>query len=97
MPYRDRLKTWPKIGSTDIKGLRDFVDLLKQCESAKHSFSALKVLDDETENSEIIRRLPPWLARQWTRRVAQQREATGEFPDFHEFVEFLSQEDRIRS
>ena len=42
-----------------------------------------------------MKKLPPWLCRQWRRKVSAHREATGDFPPFGEFVEFLAQEDKI--
>ena len=89
--FRDRLKSWVRVGETDAAGLRNFVDFLTQCESAKNSLHALKILDDEFENAEMCKKLPAWLSRKWTRRVAAHREATGEYPPFKEFVEFITQ------
>ena len=92
---KERLKTWPKFGGTDSVGLRNFVDFLRQCETAKRDVQALKCLDEESENLELMRKLPSWLCRQWRRKVSAHREATGEFPPFGDFVEFLAQEDKI--
>ena len=93
--FKDRLKSWPRIAGTDIMGLRSFVDYLKQCETVKESYQGLRTLDDESENAEMIKKLPLWLSRQWTRKVAVLRRATGEYPSFSDFVEFLSEEDSI--
>ena len=78
-----------------MAGLRKYVDYLKQCNTAKRSFNSLRILDDESENAEMARKLPVWLSRQWSRRAAAYREATGEVPAFSEFVGFLSQEERL--
>ena len=91
--FKDRLRAWTKIGGTDMDGLRVFVDFLKQCETAKRSYRALRTLDDESENAEICKKLPVWLTRKWTNKVSGHREATGEFPPFCEFVEFLTGEE----
>ena len=91
--FRDRLRAWPKVGATDISGLRDFVDFLRQCQIAQRKFEVLKSFNDEHENSEMVRKLPAWLSRQWARKVAAQRESIGKYPTFEEFVDFLSQED----
>ena len=40
--FKDRLKLWPKVGETDILGLRNLVDYLKQCVAAKRSYQTLK-------------------------------------------------------
>ena len=93
--FRDRLRTWPKINTSDIRGFRNYVDFLKQCGTAKRSFSSLRVLDDEAENIDMCKKLPAWLARQWARKVSAHRDATGDYPSFLHFVDFLSQEDRI--
>ena len=93
--FKNRLKTWPKLSGTDSTSLRSFVDFLRQCHAIKHSLPALRSLDDEAENAELVKKLPPWLARKWTRRVSTQRRATGEFPTFDEFVSFLEEEDLI--
>ena len=93
--YKDRLRKWPRLGGMDASGLRKFVDFLEQCRTAKLSYPALRVLDDEAENTELTKKLPAWLSRQWSRKVVALREATGEFPDFDQFVEFVQQEDRI--
>ena len=93
--FRDRLKAWSRVGGLDAMGLRKFVDFLKQCRTAKRSIPALRSLDDESENAEMLKKLPVWLSRQWLRRVSGQREATGEFPSFEVFVEFLMQEEKI--
>ena len=93
--FQDRLKTWPKIGSTDVAGLRNFIDFLHQCRTAKRSFSALKILDDESENTALTKKLPVWIARQWARKVSAYRESTGEYPPFSDFVDFLVQEDTV--
>ena len=93
--FRDRLRSWPKITGTDVTSLRNFVDFLRQCRTAQRNYQSLSVLNDEIVNADMMKKLPPWLARQWMRRVAGHREATGEFPPFSEFVEFLEQEDKI--
>ena len=76
-------------------GLRNFVDFLRQCSTAKRNIQALKCLNDESENIELMKKLPPWLNRQWRRKVSAHCEATGEFPAFEEFIDFLAQEDKI--
>ena len=71
------------------------MDFLRQCRTAQRNYQSLSVLNDEIVNADMMKKLPPWLARQWMRRVAGHREATGDFPPFSEFVEFLAQEDKI--
>ena len=95
--FRQKLRTWPKIGPTDTQGLRKFVDFLRQCLAAITSSNlyTLEVLNDEAENVEMIKRLPQWLSRGWARRVTAHRIATGAFPPFKDFVSFLTDEDDI--
>ena len=93
--FRQKLKTWPRIGSTDSSGLREFVDFLRQCEAAMTNFTALSMLNDEYENTEISKKLPSWLSRKWIGKVATYREVEKGFPSFSSFVEFLSHEDRV--
>ena len=52
-------------------------------------------MDDEPENTELMRKLPSWLSRQWARKVASHREATGEIPSFESFTEFVIEEDKM--
>ena len=93
--FKRKLRSWPKIGGTDMVGLRHFVDFLQQCHTAKRSFPALRTLDDEEENAVLTDKLPLWLSRQWARKVANHRENTEDYPSFNDFVEFLTQEDKI--
>ena len=93
--FRQRLKAWTRIGSTDSSALREFIDFLHQCETAMVSLPALAVLNDEYENTEIVRKLPSWLSRKWVAIVASHRVVEGYFPTFKTFVEFLSLEDQV--
>ena len=72
--FRQKLKTWQKISSTDSAGLREYVDYLRQCETAMSSIPALSILNDEYENVEMIKKLPGWLSRKWINRIAIYRE-----------------------
>ena len=93
--FRQRLRLWTRIGSTDSVGLREFVDFLRQCETAMTSISALSMLDDEHENIEVAKKLPLWLGRKWAAKVAVHREEEGRYPRFSTFVEFMSHEDMV--
>ena len=93
--YKERLRAWPRIAGSDTTGLRKFTDFLKQCRTAKRSFGGLRVLDDEPENTEMMKKLPSWLSRQWARKVASHREATGEIPSFECFTEFVIIEEKM--
>ena len=93
--FRTRLRAWPRISGTDNIGLRSFVDYLRQCVTAKSSLGGLRVLDDESENADLVEKLPIWLGRAWARKVAIHREDNDDFPTFAEFVDFIDREDRI--
>ena len=93
--FHERLRSWSRVSGTDIVGLRRLVDFLTQCKTAKSTLNGLDILDNESENAEIVRKLPTWLSRKWTRRVAAYRKDYEVFPSFCEFVEFLTKEDRI--
>ena len=95
--FRDQLRRWAKISGTDADGLRRFVDFLVQCETAKSSLKTLRILDDESENTDMARKLPVWLSRKWSRRVAAYREENEDYPSFSEFVSFLIKEERFAS
>ena len=93
--FRRRLRLWPRIGGTDSTGLREFVDFLRQCETAMTSLTALSVLDDEYESIEVAKKLPLWLGRKWAAKVATHRKEKGRYPPFGTFVEFISCEDLV--
>ena len=95
--YKERLRAWPRIAGSDSTGLRKFTDYLKQCRTAKRSFRGLRVLDDEPENIEMMRKLPPWLSRKWAGKAAAHRKATGEIPSFESFTEFVIEEEEMSS
>ena len=75
--FRRRLRSWPRIGGTDSTGLREFVDFLRQCETAMTSLTALSVLDDEYESIEVAQKLPICLGHKWAAKVATHRKEKG--------------------
>ena len=93
--FRDQLRAWPRISGTDNVGLRNYVDYLQQCRTAMSSFKNLNILDNESENADMIDKLPVWLSRKWARKVAAHREEHEEFPSFSDFMDFLDREDRF--
>ena len=93
--FRDQLRAWPRISGTDNTGLRNYVDYLQQCRTAMLSYKNLKILDNESENADMMDKLPLWLSRKWARKVAAHREEYEEFPSFSDFVDFLDKEDRF--
>ena len=93
--FRDRLRAWPRISGADNTGLRNYVDYLQQCRSAMSSFKNLSILNNKSENADMLEKLPVWLARKWSRKVSAQREENEVFPSFSDFVDFLDRGDRI--
>ena len=71
------------------------MDYLQQCRTAMLSYKNLKILDNESENADMMDKLPLWLSRKWARKVAAHREEYEEFPSFSDFVDFLDKEDRF--
>ena len=93
--YCKKLKSWPHISGTDMTGLRHYVDYLKQCLSAKSTLRGLSILDAESENIDMAKRLPMWLSRRWSRKVSNYREEYNDSPSFEIFVSFLAKEDKM--
>ena len=93
--FKEQLRSWPRVGATDAAGLRDLVDFLQQCSTAQGIIPALKLLDDESVNGDLLRKLPAWIARKWAKKVSAYRDATAEFPPFAVFVEFLFEEEKV--
>ena len=71
--FRDKLSEWPKIASRDNTGLRKFADFLRQCEMAMKNNKGLAILNDCRENQKMLKKLPEWLVRKWSRKAAQER------------------------
>lgn len=93
--FRDKLDSWPKIGPKDSCELREFADFLRSCEAATPQVKSLEILSDCNENQRILSKLPDWLTSRWNRRVVEIEEATGTFPTFKQFVEFVTKEAKI--
>lgn len=93
--YRDKLMKWAKIGPNDCLALRDFADSLKGCAEAKPHVKGLAILNDSEENHKMLKKLPDWAVRKWSRIVVEELDASGEYPTFKCFAEFLQKEARI--
>ncbi|XP_052445763.1 uncharacterized protein LOC127987458 [Carassius gibelio] len=93
--FRDKLNSWPKIGSKDSVELREFTDFLRGCEAAMSQIKGLEILNDCNENQKILSKLPDWLASAWNRQVIEIEEETKTFPTFSRFVKFLTREAKI--
>lgn len=93
--FRDRLHSWPKIGSRESADLRKFVDFLRSCKSAMAHNKSLNVLNDGIENQKLTAKLPDWLSSRWNRKATQYQLEHRRFPSFDYFVTFLSMEASI--
>lgn len=93
--YRDKLQTWPKIGTKDSFDLREFVDFLRSCEAAMVHIKALEILNDCNENRKILTKLSDWLAERWNKMAVEEEEKSNQFPSFSQFVKFLTREAKI--
>ena len=92
-PFRDKLMKWPKIGQSDSFALRDFSDLLKSC--AMPHVKGLAILNDSEENHKLLKKLPDWIVRKWSRVVVGELDKSGEYPSFDHFTEFVQKEARV--
>ncbi len=93
--YRDKLMKWPKIGPNDFLALRDFADSLNGCAEAMPHVKGLAILNDSEENHKLLKKLPDWAVRKWSRIVVEELDASGEYPTFKCFAEFVQKEARI--
>ena len=98
--YKRRIRSWPMIKSGDGKALREFADFLQQCDAMSRASAHLKVLDDQHENSYMLKKLPRPVVDRWRRYVDQRLyepqdgESAG-YPLFKEFVKFVAKEARV--
>ncbi|XP_057700916.1 uncharacterized protein LOC130921262 [Corythoichthys intestinalis] len=93
--FRDKLVKWPKIGPSDCFALRDFADFLKACAEAMPHVKGLSILNDSEENHKLLKKLPDWIVRKWSRIVVEELDTSEDYPTFEHFVEFLQKEARI--
>ncbi|KAK0152254.1 hypothetical protein N1851_006383 [Merluccius polli] len=93
--FRDKLMKWPKINSYDSSALREFADFLKSCVEAMPQVKGLAILNDCEENHKLLKKLPDWIVRKWSRIAVDELDKSGEYPAFNRFTEFVSKEARI--
>lgn len=86
---------WPKVSSNDSSALRDFANFLKGCVEAMPHVKGLAILNDFEENHKLLKKLPEWIVRKWSRIAVEQLDASGAYPDFKCFTEFVLKEARI--
>lgn len=93
--FRDKLMKWPKINSNDSSALREFADFLKGCAEAMPHVKGLAILNDCEENHKLLKKLPDWIVRKWSRIAVEELDASGEYPAFKRFTDFVLKEARI--
>lgn len=93
--FRDKLTKWPKISANDSLALREFADFLQSCTEAIPYIKGLSILNDCEENHKLLKKLPEWIIRKWSRIVVEELDTCGNYPDLACFTEFLSKEARI--
>ncbi|XP_035985253.1 uncharacterized protein LOC118558808 [Fundulus heteroclitus] len=93
--FRDKLAGWPKINANDSLALREFSDFLQGCKEAIPHVKGLAILNDCDENHKLLKKLPEWIVRRWSRIVVDKLDESGDYPDFKCFTEFLSKEAKI--
>ncbi|XP_023197668.1 uncharacterized protein LOC111610010 [Xiphophorus maculatus] len=93
--FRDKLARWPKINANDSLALREFSDFLHGCKEAIPHVKGLAILSDCEENHKLLKKLPEWIVRKWSRIVVDELDESGDYPDFKCFTEFLSKEAKI--
>ncbi|KAL6471732.1 hypothetical protein MHYP_G00203820 [Metynnis hypsauchen] len=93
--FRDKLMKWQRISTNDPLALREFADFLQSCTEAIPHVKGLAILNDCEENHKLLRKLPEWIVRKWSRIVVDELDTSGNYPDLACFTEFLSREARI--
>lgn len=93
--FRDKLMKWPKVSANDPLALREFADFLQGCVEAIPHVRGLAILNDCEENHKLLKKLPEWIVRSWSRVVVRELDASGDYPSFACFTEFIQMEARI--
>ncbi|XP_039679755.1 uncharacterized protein LOC120573907 [Perca fluviatilis] len=93
--FRDKLMRWPKINTNDPLALQEFADFLQGCTEAIPHVKGLAILNDCEENHKLLKKLPEWIVRKWSRIVVDELDTSGSYPDLACFTNFLSKEARI--
>ncbi|CAI5683011.1 unnamed protein product [Oreochromis niloticus] len=93
--FGDKLMRWPKISTNDPLALREFADFLKGCSEAIPHVKGLAILNDCEENHKLLKKLPEWIVRKWSRIVVDELDQSGTYPDLACFTDFLNREARI--
>ncbi|KAL0961640.1 hypothetical protein UPYG_G00353580 [Umbra pygmaea] len=86
---------WPKVGTSDPTALREFADFLQGCVEAMPHVKVLAILDDCEENHKLLKKLPDWFTRRWSRVITKRLDESGNYPSFSCFTSFIQKEARI--
>lgn len=86
---------WPKVSTNDPVALREFADFLQGCIEAMPHVKGLAILDDCEENHKLLKKLPDWITRRWSRVVTERLDESGDYPSFSCFRRFIQKEARI--
>jgi len=86
---------WPKVGVNDSLSLREFTDFLQGCVEAIPHVKGLAILNDCEENYKLLKKLPEWIVRKWSKLVVEELDMTGDYPSLKRFAEFLQKESKI--
>ena len=55
----------------------------------------LEVLNDYMENRKLFKNLPDWASARWNRKVTNQPQETGRYPNFYSFVQYVAWESKV--
>lgn len=86
---REKLENWPNVKADDHGALRDFADYLQQCHVMSGSIRGLSIIEDPLQIRNLLQKLPKHIASSWGEKVTHHENATGTYPEFCTFVEFL--------
>lgn len=75
--------------------LREFADFLQGCVEAIPHVKGLAILNDCEQNHKLLKKLPDWIMRRWSRIVVGELDESGDYPSFACFTEFMQKEARI--
>ncbi|XP_033099358.1 uncharacterized protein LOC117103008 [Anneissia japonica] len=96
----NRIESFHNLSITENARLRDLGDLLKQIQGARDdgTLPGLDYLDTSKGISNIVNKLPYLLQKKWRTKGALYKQEKGvPFPPFSIFVEFVSQQAKIRN
>ncbi len=68
---------WPNIAANYPIALREFADFLQGCVEAIPHVKGLGILNDCEENYKLLKKLPEWMMRRWSRIVVEELDRSG--------------------